>query len=65
MDITPVKCEELAIKSEITPETVWFKHYPEGNSQLHIHIIEGISGRSIFLTKENAEQIKEFLNKYY
>lgn len=65
MDIRRIMCEQLEIKSTITPETVYFKHYPEGKPQLHIDIIEGVSGRSIFLTEENAKQIKDFLNKYY
>lgn len=65
MSIAPIKCYEISIKSNITPETVWFKHYPDGDKQLHIHIIQGISGKSIFLTEADAHIVKDFLNKYY
>lgn len=67
MEITRVKCDSMSITSTITPETIVFNHYPGSSSdpQLHVHIIEGISGRSIFLTERDARVIKEFMNKHY
>jgi hypothetical protein len=68
-----VPCETLRIKSTITPETVYFNHYPGDTPdrcaapQLHVTTImsNGISGTSIFLTEHDAVMIRDFLNKHY
>lgn len=56
----------LSIKSDITPETLDVIHYPgEGETQVHFHIRQGISGRSIYLREADARLIRDFLNEFY
>lgn len=58
---------EIAIKSDITPETAYLTHYPGSNDkpQLHITVLQGVSGHSIFLAEADAKAARDFLNKYF
>lgn len=65
-----VRHEMLSIKSDITPETVYFKHYPdtpESDGQLHVTVIQGngISGAGIFMRKDDALLVRDFINEFY
>jgi hypothetical protein len=65
-----VRCERLSIKSQITPETVHFNVYPgtdpdTADRQLHVTILQGISGRSIYLSEADALLVRDFLNEFY
>jgi dihydrodipicolinate synthase/N-acetylneuraminate lyase len=64
MDITPLKSNVLSIESRITPETIYLSHYLESD-QLHALILLGTTGKSIFLSREDAARIRDFLNKEY
>lgn len=65
---TPVKSNVLSIESQIltgiTPETIHLHHYLESD-QLHVLVLLGVTGKTIFLSREDAVQIRDFLNKEY
>ncbi len=64
-----VRNECLSIKSDITPETVYFNHYPqggaEGDAQLHVTVLQGVTGKGIFLSEADALLVRDFLNEFY
>jgi hypothetical protein len=63
-----VRNEQLSIKSTITPETVYFNHYPgqvAGDAQLHVTVLQGTTGRGIFLHEADALLVRDFLNEFY
>jgi hypothetical protein len=75
-----VRCEQLSIKSQITPETVHFNVYPgtdlhfnvypgtdpdTADRQLHVTVLQGTTGKGIFLSEADALLVRDFLNEFY
>jgi hypothetical protein len=65
-----VRCEQLSIKSDVTPETIYFKHYPDTSTsegQLHVTVMQknGVSGAGIYLRKADALLVRDFVNEFY